>query len=54
MGRRKSPLSQVRSANYRMAQTLGDVDAVLHSSKAPRRLWNRWLGRNVVRRQWKR
>jgi hypothetical protein len=51
---KESLLRQVRIASCRSARELGDVDAVLHPSRAPRRLWNRSLGRKVVRRMWKR
>lgn len=44
---------QVRRANYRIARELGDVDAVLHPSKLPKRVANKWLGRNLVRRIWR-
>lgn len=45
-------LRKIRSANYRYARELGDVDAILHPSKAPKRIANKVLGRKVVRRVW--
>jgi hypothetical protein len=42
----------MRSALYRLARFLGDIQAV-RTGRIGRRLVNRWLGRNVVWRIWR-
>lgn len=51
MTRRTIPT--LRTFLYRSARQLGDVDAVIHPEKLPRRVANKWLGRNLVRRIWR-
>lgn len=49
-----SYLSDVRRASYTVARVLGDVQAASSGSPSRilKRLANKWLGRNLVRRVW--
>jgi hypothetical protein len=48
-------ISSVRSGLYAYARLLGDVQALAsgNPNRIARRLANKWLGRNVVRRLWR-
>lgn len=47
-----SALRRNRRRAYKVGRVLGDVDAVLHPSKAPKRIANKITGRKIVRRMW--
>jgi len=49
--RRRSSISSVRSALYGAARFLGDIQAVKRG-RIHKRLYNKALGRTVVRRMW--
>jgi hypothetical protein len=44
---------QARSALYRAARLLGDVEAICKPRRIPRRVANKLIGRKVVRRLWR-
>jgi len=47
-------MSRTRSALYRWARLLGDVEAIIrHPHRIPKRVANNLIGRNVVRRLWR-
>jgi hypothetical protein len=47
-------VSRTRSLLYRVARFMGDVEALRRPHRIiPKRLANKWLGRNVVRRLWR-
>jgi len=46
-------MSRTRSALYRWARLLGDVEAIRHPHRIPKRVANNLIGRNVVRRLWR-
>ena len=46
-------LSRTRRQSYRVGRLLGDADAVIHPSKAPRRIVNKVIGRKLVSRIWR-
>jgi hypothetical protein len=46
-------MSKTRSALYRWARFLGDVEAIRQPHKLPKRVVNKLIGRNVVRRLWR-
>jgi hypothetical protein len=45
-------ISSTRRAFYRAARFLGDVQAIRRPHKIPKRVYNKLLGRTVVRRMW--
>jgi hypothetical protein len=46
-------VARTRSALYRWARLLGDIEAIRQPHKIPRRVANKIIGRNVVRRLWR-
>lgn len=43
-------IAKTRRAAYGFARFLGDVDAILHPKKLPKRIANKVIGRSVVRK----
>lgn len=43
-------IGKTRRAAYGFARFLGDVDAILHPKKLPKRIANKVIGRKVARR----
>jgi hypothetical protein len=46
-------ISSTRSALYRFARLLGDAEAIRRPHRIPRRVANKIIGRNIVRRLWR-
>jgi hypothetical protein len=46
-------VARTRSALYRWARFLGDVEAISRPHKIPKRVANKLIGRGVVRRFWR-
>lgn len=41
---------KARRSSYRAGRVMGDIDAIAHPRKAPRRVANKLIGRKIVRR----
>jgi hypothetical protein len=46
-------VARTRSLLYRWARLLGDVEALRKPHRIPKRVANKLIGRNVVRRLWR-
>lgn len=46
-------LSKVRRTSYRVGRRLGDVQAVTHPRRIPRRIANKVIGRKAVSKLWR-
>jgi hypothetical protein len=46
-------VSSTRSLLYRLARLLGDAEPIRRPHRIPRRVANKFIGRNVVRRLWR-
>jgi hypothetical protein len=46
-------MSRTRSALYKWARLLGDVEALRYPNRIPQRVANKLIGRNIVRRLWR-
>jgi hypothetical protein len=42
----------LRASHYRAARLLGDAEAIRRPHRIPKRVANKLIGRNVVRRLW--
>jgi hypothetical protein len=46
-------VSSTRSLLYQFARFLGDAEAIRQPHRIPRRVANKLIGRNIVRRLWR-
>jgi hypothetical protein len=46
-------VTRTRSALYSLARFFSDVEAIRRQHKVPKRVANKLIGRNIVRRLWR-